>query len=243
MPNYTPRSNRTEWHPTYLCDLSCTNCNRCCFLPPTTPDMTLGDARSFVQQAQELDWHPEIFIVGGEPTLYAQLFELLEIAQTLSPGKVLVWSNGYSDHAKKVLDKIQAEKAARIHEPTLKPHGNVMHYFNDMFLAACEFGNENREPCDCHSCGRNCGVSVDSGGYTICPMGGTIDGLFQLGVRTKRLADLFNVEFAEKQTRALCRLCGFRHGIDSRRIAKSQVLYGALMSPMWQEAVKRLAPQ
>lgn len=240
MPDYTPRSNRAEWHPTYRCDLSCINCNRCCFLPPTTPDMTLDDAKSFVQQAKELDWHPEIFIVGGEPTLYAELLDLLAIAQTLSPGRVWVWSNGYSGHAKKVIDKIRSENAAWIWEQTLKPSGTVTHYYNDMFLAACEFGNENREPCDCHACGRNCGVSVDSAGYTLCPSGGMIDGLFNLGVRTKRLADLYNVEFAEKQTRALCRMCGFRHGISSYHIAKSQVIHGALMSPLWQEAIRRI---
>jgi MoaA/NifB/PqqE/SkfB family radical SAM enzyme len=94
IPDYTPKSNEAEWHITYKCDLACPNCNRLCFLPPTTADMTLDDAREFNRQARELAWFPKIVILGGEPTLHRDLFEFIEIASELSPGRVEVWSNG-----------------------------------------------------------------------------------------------------------------------------------------------------
>jgi hypothetical protein len=81
---------------------------------------------------------------------------------------------------------------------------------------------------------------VDAEGYAACSIGGAIDSVLQLGVRTKSLKDLFDVEFAHRQTCSLCDVCGRELGITSHHIAKSQVMHGSLMSPTWQAAVKRI---
>lgn len=81
---------------------------------------------------------------------------------------------------------------------------------------------------------------MDAEGFTLCSVGGAIDSVLELGLRTKNLADLFDPEFAHQQTCSLCDVCGRELGITSHHIAKSQVMHGTLMSPTWQKAVKRI---
>ena len=201
--------------------------------------MTLEDAQEFVRQARELDWTPDIAIIGGEPTLHPDLFELIALANQLSPGRVEIWSNGFRDGARRQLERIRTEGLAKVCEGTIKPNGSIIHPQNDFFVAPIDFDVAERQPCPLHS-RAGCGISVDSGGYTLCPLGGAIDGVLGLGLRTRRLADLFDPVFAEYQTRALCRMCGHELHIDSQRIAKSQVAHGALMSPTWKQATHRI---
>jgi uncharacterized radical SAM superfamily Fe-S cluster-containing enzyme len=232
--------NVVEWHLTYECNLACVGCNRLCFLPPRTEPMTLGDAEEFCKQARELNWHPTIMVLGGEPTLHPDVIRFVELAHELSPGKVRFWSNGCAPRAKEVLCELEQRGICEIVKFTHKPKGSVVHKYADMYLAPIDFGLDSRDPCRCHASFGSCGCSVDHEGYTLCPCGGAIDAFLKLGIRTKRLADLFDREFAKRQTRAMCRVCGFRCGIDGERIAKSSVIHGALMSPTWQEAVSRL---
>lgn len=238
-PDYTPKSNEAEWHITYKCDLSCPNCNRLCFLPPTTGDMTLDDAREFNRQAREIGWYPKIVILGGEPTLHRELFAFIDIANELSPGRVEVWSNGYRPAAKEMLERIRSEGKARVCEETIKPDGCVVLPQGDFFLAPVDFGEIGHRPCHNHAA-IGCGISVDAEGYTLCSVGGAIDSVLELGLRTKNLSDLFDAELAHRQTCSLCDVCGRELEITNAKIAKSQVMHGTLMSPTWQKAVKRI---
>ncbi|MEL7499029.1 MAG: radical SAM protein [Planctomycetota bacterium] len=239
IPDYTPKSNEAEWHITYKCDLACPNCNRLCFLPPTTQDMTLDDAREFNRQAQELNWSPKIVILGGEPTLHRDLFGFIEIANELSPGRVEIWSNGYRDAAKEILSQIRDEGNVKVCEETIKACGSEVLQHSDFFLAPIDFGVIDHRPCHNHAA-IGCGISVDAEGYAACSIGGAIDSVLELGIRTKNLKDLFDKEFVHKQTCSLCDVCGRELGITSHHIAKSQVMHGSLMSPTWQKAVKRI---
>ena len=239
IPDYTPKSNEAEWHITYKCDLTCPNCNRLCFLPPTTRDMTLDDAREFNRQARELGWFPKIVILGGEPTLHRDLFGFIDIANELSPGRVEIWSNGYREAAKEILARIRNEGKAKVCEQTIKEGGSEVLQHADFFLAPIDFGVIDHRPCHNHAA-IGCGISVDAEGYAACSIGGAIDSVLELGVRTKILRDLFDREFVHKQTCALCDVCGRELGITSHHIAKSQVMHGSLMSPTWQKAVDRI---
>ena len=102
-----------------------------------------------------------------------------------------------------------------------------------------EFGVINHRPCHNHAA-IGCGISVDAGGYAVCSIGGAIDSVLDLKVRSKQLKDLFDQDFAHRQTCALCDVCGRELGITSHHIAKSQVMHGSLMSPTWQAGVKRI---
>lgn len=237
--DYTPKSDKAEWHLTYACDLSCPGCNRACFLPPQTPNMILEDAREFCRQARELIWSPRIIIIGGEPTLHPEFLDFVAIATDFAPGRVEVWSNGKRPRAKFLLDQVRADGQAKVIEGTIKD-ASVIHEVYDIFLSPADFG-AGREPCGTHASvtDPDCGISVDAAGYSLCCMGGMIDGLLGLGVRTKRLADLWDPDFARNQTRSLCRHCGQHLGIDGRRIAASQVVGGTLLSPTWIAAAER----
>jgi hypothetical protein len=239
--DYTPKSDKAEWHLTYRCDLRCTTCNRGCFLPPQTADMTLADAEEFCRQANELDYHPRIIIIGGEPTLHPDFWNFVRLAHAFNPNGVEVWSNGHSHHAKDLLAAVAEEGIAKVIDGTRKPAGSVRQPVDDIFLAPRDFG-QTRQPCGTHACFAqpDCGISVDSDGYTICCMGGAIDGILRLGVRTKRLADLFDPDFARRQTEALCSCCGQHLGIDREKFLGSEVICGTRMSRSWQEAAKRI---
>ena len=233
-----PKSNLAEWHLTYRCDLACAGCNRACFLPPATPDMTLDDAHEFVRQAKELCWAPDVALLGGEPTLHADLLRFLEIARELS-GRIIVVSNGFSRHAKERLEQIRTEGLAEVSN-SFKPHGSIRHAIADVFTAPVDFGMEGRDPCTWHSRAEHCGISVDAAGYTACPIVGAIDGILGLGVRTRRLADLWVPEKVESQTAALCQFCGKGLGLDRAHPAECRTVRGTSLSATWQRAAERL---
>ena len=69
---------------------------------------------------------------------------------------------------------------------------------NYFFMAPIDFQVPERVPCYLHS-RTGCGISVDAGGYTVCPIGGAIDGVLASNLRTRRLADLFDPVFAQYQ--------------------------------------------
>lgn len=245
MNGYTPQSDKAEVHLTYRCELSCACCNRACFLPPQTPDMTLADAHEFCQQARALDWRPRIMLIGGEPTLHPNFFAFLDVAVdfTGDPRRVEVWSNGYSDRAKEILARVREENLAVVMEGTIKT-ASVRHPVQDIFLAPRDLGR-GRDPCGTHArcADPDCGISVDAGGYTLCCMGGAIDGILGLSVRTRRLADLWDPEFAARQTRALCDHCGQHLGIPPQKRAACQRIHGTLMSPAWARESRRAIEQ
>jgi len=201
--------------------------------------MSLDDAREFNRQARELNWSPKIVILGGEPTLHHDLFGFIDIAHELSPGRVEVWSNGYRGAAKEMLIRIRDEGKAMVCEETIKADGSMVLQHNDFFLAPKDLGVTGHRPCHNHAA-IGCGISVDAGGYTLCSIGGAIDSVLDKGWRTRQLADLFDPEFAYRQTCSLCDVCGRELGITSHHIAKSHVIHGTLMSPTWQEAARRI---
>jgi len=239
VTDLTPKAPKAEWHLTYRCNLACACCNRACFLPPATEDMTLDDAAEFCRQAAELRWDPRIMLIGGEPTLHPDFHAFVELAAAFAPGRVEVWSNGCGPTSAAALARVRADGLAQVVDGTQKTR-SVTHDVFDIFVAPKDWGHD-RGPCGTHAsyAWPDCGISVDHDGYTLCCMGGAIDGHLGLGVRTKRLADLWDPDFAAQQTAALCASCGQHLGIDAEKIAGCKVIRRTLMSPSWAEAARR----
>ena len=209
-------------------------------MPPATPDMTLDDADEFIRQARELGWTPRIVLVGGEPTLHPQFYDFMERALAFSDAVSLI-SNGFSSAARKAAEEA-ARRGVEVWWDSFKPSGSVVHSVRDIFVAPVDVGMEGRSPCAWHAGVGQCGISVDACGYSVCAIGGTIDGVLGLGVRTKRLADLWIPEKAAEQTRALCRMCGKGLGLDRVHPDRCKKRFGISLSSTWQEAFERLRP-
>jgi hypothetical protein len=238
LASYTPKILRAEWHLTYRCDLECAGCNRACFFPAATRDMTVDDAKEFVRQADSIGRPFDATIVGGEPALHAHLQEIIDIAKSMKH-YCFIFSNGYSKDTQAILETLRSQEELLVVPGTIKTQ-SVVHPITDIFVSPVDCGVLSRMGCKFHAGYGNCGISVDADGYTVCSIGGAIDGQLGLGARTKQLADLFNEDFAVRQTAMLCLHCGKGLNLDKRFPEKCRTYKGTAMSDTWYRVAERV---
>lgn len=214
-----------EAHLTYRCSLSCENCNRACHLNQThTPDLTLDQFREAVASAPNV---VRIVLIGGEPTLHPDVVEFGRVALTLAP-KVLIYSNAHTVYARA---RLAALATLGIHnrDSTAKPYGSIRHATNP-FIAPTDYGMTHGDACTWW--GRHsCGYSLDACGWTQCSIGGMIDGILGLGVRSWDWAEIESRDRLD----TLCRHCGAfwsppEGGPELQRVR------GQRCSPTWAKA-------
>lgn len=246
MKDYTPKSGKAEFHLTYKCNLSCVNCNRMSFLStPPTDDMTLDDAREFFRQADELNFKPNIVLIGGEPTLHPDFFEFCRITSEWlkhDPTRWFqVWSNGYTQESRDKIKYANEKYNASIPSDTHKEKSMILGQ-DDIFVSPADFGMK-RDMCYAHGA-MICGMSVDHDGYMPCSIGGMLDGALKLGLRTKRLADLFDKQKAADITEKMCANCGHNlsHELGGteleqwrKNVTGCKKKYGSYFSKTWHE--------
>ena len=258
MTDLRPASGKVEWHLTYGCNIAprvpggfrCMACNRASFLDePHTPDMAMADAEEFCRQADALDWHPRVIIIGGEPTMMPNFKEFVQFATDWSKQWVQVFSHGLgAGTQRKLNDLVHIRGAgASVNQETKKPNGAVMEredhlaWTDDIFVSPADFGHPDREPCYQHA-SQLCGISVDAEGYAPCALGGMVDGILKVGGRTKRLADLFDPAKMEDLTKRLCKHCGQQitlirpNWVSREQVDACEKKFGTPMSPSWIKA-------
>lgn len=247
---YTPRDDmwgKAELHITYRCNLQCVNCNRLSNLRNEhTPDMTVDDVKEFFRQCTELKYNPLVLIIGGEPTLHPDFEEICLLArQFRGPGKdVQVWTNGRD---KQVIDRIRNLYHMSVPEETFKEKSRTDFPWDDYYISPDDYGMV-RKKCWQHG-SEICGISIDSQGYMPCAVGGMIDSVLKLGLKTKRLADLFDNEKNAAITKEMCKHCGacLTQQLNSEEkekwrnyIALQPKRFGSHMSPTWYKATTEL---
>lgn len=209
-----------------------------------TSDMSVADVKEFFRQCRELNFNPDILIIGGEPTMHPDFLEIIRLSREFKgkDGLVQVWTNGRD---RELVAHIREKYNASVPEETFKAKSRIDFPWDDYYISPADFGIE-RQKCWQHG-SEICGISVDSGGYMPCAVGGMLDGVLKLGLRTKRLADLFDNEKNAAITKEMCRNCGACYSKlitgkeleDWRAYLKAQPKrWGSHMSPTWLNATE-----
>jgi hypothetical protein len=244
MSHHVPTSGKAELHITYRCNLQCVNCNRFSQIENHhTPDMTLDDVNEFFRQCRELNWNPDILIIGGEPTMNTHFLDIIAAARKFKGnGLVQVWTNGRD---RTLVQHIRERYNASVPEETFKAKSRIDFQWDDYYISPADYGID-RYKCWQHA-SEICGISVDANGYMPCAVGGMIDGVLKLGLRTKRLADLFDEQKNAALTKEMCKHCGAcltnllngKEKQDWRDYVESQAKrFGSHMSPTWYKATE-----
>jgi Predicted Fe-S oxidoreductases len=196
------------------CDLGCYNCDRSCRQAPSNERMQIKQITKFVDESIKHGWKwTRINILGGEPTLHPDLFEImdeLKIYKNYYPGCVItLFSNGYNKITEKILLKI----------PHFIQVRNTRKKTQIQKFAPYNMAPKDIDGFDMKSTKRSCYVTEICGlgftryGFYLCGAGASIDRVFGFDIGRKSLAELSKINL-EKQRSILCQLCGHFHNIE-----------------------------
>ena len=213
---------------TYRCNLRCLNCNRSCTQCPSRLEMPLDTIVSFIDQsvAAGVAWR-RIRLLGGEPTLHAQFFTIIDLLKAYrdahSPQtRIVVCTNGSGRTVQRRLRRLPADVAVK---NTYKRGGQRL------------FRPFNRAPVDSRifsgsdfSCGcrilEDCGMGLTPMGYYPCAVAGGIDRIFQFNTGRPQLPAP-----GDPMTDHLRRFCPYCGHFGFQWPTKQ-----ARMSPTWKNA-------
>jgi hypothetical protein len=237
---FTPNINKIEIEITTSCNLYCINCDRSCFQAPSNESMSLEQIEKFISESIELNWTWEcIRLIGGEPTLHPQLFDILDIVQKykqLNPNcEIEVVSNGYGSNVNEVLSKLpnwvyvrKSSKTFRINKfytVNIAPI-DLKEYKDVDFTTGCWIT-------------KACGLGLSRYGYYPCGCGASCDRVFGFDIGLKSLS-LLTEEALQNQLKHLCKYCGHyktNNPINSRfkyfRVTKTKT------SITWEKAFEK----
>ena len=235
-PLFKPNHFKIEIEITTDCNLNCYNCNRSCRQAPSEENMSVAQIKKFVAESIGAGrrW-ARIRILGGEPTLHPQFFEILEVLirykREYSPETVLmVVTNGFGEKVQAVIARLPPEIVL---ENTKKRSArNMFDSFNVAPVDLPEYKGVDYTNA-CHACSMFA-IALTRYGYYPCGAGAGIDRVFGFNIGKKTLPPV--TDGMQDQLSVLCRYCGhFKHHIQGTD--KEQ------FSPVWQEAYKKYAQQ
>lgn len=207
-PQYTRSREFVEIDITYQCNLKCFNCNRSCTQAPSNLEMPVSMIEDFIRQSveQHIRWK-RIRLLGGEPTLHSQLFDIINLLSDYqfihNPGvRLVLCTNYYGAKVRNVLHKLPKNI---IIKSTLKTsRENVFKPFN---VAPVDtwFNRFSDYSTGCRIIAE-CGLGLTPGGYYVCAIAGGIDRILGFQTGRDRIPD--TTDKMRDQTAAFCRFCG-----------------------------------
>jgi hypothetical protein len=196
--------------------------------------MSLEQITKFVHESIELNWRwKSIVLIGGEPTLHPQLFEILSILKKykdLNPRcTIAVATNGFGPRTNEILSQLpgwvridNSQKQSNDHEFSsynIAPI-DLAEYKTADFAKGCSYI-------------QNCGLGLTKYGYYPCGPGASVDRVFGFDIGLKKLSLLNNTQL-KIQLKKLCQFCGhFKDDYGSEKITTEK------MSARWQKAYKK----
>jgi len=196
--------------------------------------MTTDQINHFVEESKVLEWlWYEIEILGGEPTLHPDLFQIIDILYSymdFNPDcQIILVSNGHGKMVKEILTEIPSWIVI---DDTSKRKSNQMP-FNDYNIAPIDLDeyNDDRFLRGCKIVAE-CGLGLTRYGYYPCGAGASVDRVFGFDIGIKRLCDVNDQELLP-QRELLCRYCGHYKGM------RYKVRTCAEMSFTWIEAYRK----
>jgi len=218
---------------TYRCNLHCVNCNRVCGLAPRDDMMPLSQVERFREESLSagVRWD-QVAVLGGEPTLHPDVRPILGTVLGLAK-RVLFVTNGltgvtspedlgFPPGAFRVKN---TAKQGRVHRFAAMTDA-VVNSYPEMPVTRFEEGCE---------IPRVCGLGMNAAGYYPCPIAGTVDRIFGLGLAAKSLKELLDADPAPVFG-ACCRYCGHFWDTLGR---PWDVQEKPTVSPSWADALRR----
>jgi hypothetical protein len=219
----------------YKCNLRCLNCEASCRQAPSEESVTLEQIKKFIDESilQKRKWKI-ITIVGGEPTIHPQFFEILQ--QLLSYKKLFssdteirIFSNGAGEKVNMALAKIPREivifntkKTSNINLFTpfnIAPKDTFLYKYADFSNGCCQL--------------KLCGMGFNLYGFYPCVAGANIDRVLGFNIGRKHLPSLD--DSMADQIQVLCKHCGhfmYFFSCNLEMITTSK----EMMSPSWKKA-------
>lgn len=201
--------NRIEIDVTYKCNIVCPECDRSCAQAPSSECMSIGQIEKFIKESieQKRNWRV-ISILGGEPTLHPQIFDILQLLllykkQHLPKLSIVLVTNGTGAKVQRILSRIPKGIGVVSGSSVVRPRNDHKPF--------------NSAPVDSNRCkgidfANGCWIPSDVGigltryGYYPCAVGGGIDRIFGFNIGRKSMPKANEVMTSER--RQLCRFCG-----------------------------------
>jgi hypothetical protein len=234
--SYDPNLFAIELEINSYCNLACFNCDRSIRQARTDEEMSLENIQKFVDESIALKWKWHVIkILGGEPTLHPQFFEILKILniyRDFNPAcQITLASNGFGEKVNDVLTMIPSW--VKILNTKKTSFVNCFSSYNIAPIDTAEFENKDFS--------KGCIIPEKSGlgltryGYYACGAGASVDRVFGFDIGIKKLINVTNDQL-RKQMKILCSFCGHFKYFTYDHEKTSKCVYNEQMSTSWEKA-------